>query len=265
VHQILTEMNSEYFHKYYFTVGVRRWPRVIRRLAARKKFLNFASLKFPVLVNQSDANMVSKVPYLSLILAAIAVSGADGDGDWKKDALDAHNKFRAKHGASCLVLDDKLSEDAQRCAEYLASTRIFAHVCTGYFHLSVGENLYKSWSPDGRLSGATEAASIAVNGWYSEVQWYKNNKCINDKCGHFTQLVWKDSARLGLGYATNSDHTEYIVAHYDPPGNYPEQFEKNVKDLTKEGGSCNGLAGRRVQLGTGVLIASTCAIVSTML
>lgn len=40
--------------------------------------------------------------------------------------------------------------------------------------------------------------------------------------GHFTQLVWKDTARVGFGRATvtfGNDAREIIVAQYSPPGN----------------------------------------------
>jgi hypothetical protein len=47
--------------------------------------------------------------------------------------------------------------------------------------------------------------------------------------GHFTQLVWKNTERVGAGIAYNSDRTKvYVVAQYSPPGNYLGQFEENV-------------------------------------
>ncbi len=47
--------------------------------------------------------------------------------------------------------------------------------------------------------------------------------------GHFTQLVWKNRERVGVGIAYNSDRTEvYVVAQYSPAGNYEGQYEENV-------------------------------------
>ena len=49
-----------------------------------------------------------------------------------------------------------------------------------------------------------EAARAAVQSWYGEINNYdfKNAKSKNgDKIGHFTQLVWKDSVKLGVGIA----------------------------------------------------------------
>ena len=47
--------------------------------------------------------------------------------------------------------------------------------------------------------------------------------------GHFTQVVWKGSRRLGVGvgYADNG-RKAIVVANYDPPGNYLGQFPQNV-------------------------------------
>ena len=49
----------------------------------------------------------------------------------------------------------------------------------------------------------------------------------NAGTGHFTQLVWSSSAKLGVGVA--SKHGKVIVvANYDPPGNFRGKFSKNV-------------------------------------
>jgi hypothetical protein len=41
--------------------------------------------------------------------------------------------------------------------------------------------------------------------------------------GHFTQLVWKGSKKVGFGLASK-DGKDYVVAEYDPPGNYLGEF-----------------------------------------
>lgn len=47
--------------------------------------------------------------------------------------------------------------------------------------------------------------------------------------GHFTQVVWKGSQKLGVGFAVSGDgNSVYIVAQYTPPGNYMGQFQQNV-------------------------------------
>ena len=46
--------------------------------------------------------------------------------------------------------------------------------------------------------------------------------------GHFTQLIWKGSEKLGVGVATSASGKVYVVARYHPAGNYPNQFTENV-------------------------------------
>jgi len=49
------------------------------------------------------------------------------------------------------------------------------------------------------------------------------------KTGHFTQVVWKGSQKLGVGFAYSSDRKKvYVVAHYSPPGNFIGQYAQNV-------------------------------------
>ncbi len=56
---------------------------------------------------------------------------------------------------------------------------------------------------------------------------YATNTCTKD-CGHYTQVVWRDSTELGCGTATCTDNNpfgetgpwELWVCNYNPPGNY---------------------------------------------
>lgn len=48
--------------------------------------------------------------------------------------------------------------------------------------------------------------------------------------GHFTAMVWKSTKKLGVGKATASDGSSFVVARYFPAGNITNQghFENNV-------------------------------------
>ena len=50
--------------------------------------------------------------------------------------------------------------------------------------------------------------------------------------GHFTQVVWKGTQRLGCASATCA-RMQVWVCNYDPPGNMQGDFQRNV------GPSCN--------------------------
>ena len=72
----------------------------------------------------------------------------------------------------------------------------------------------------------------ATRAWYDEINSYDfDNPSFSDETGHFTQVVWKDSKKLGVGYATGKEgsrYTLYVVAQYSPPGNEDELFSENV-------------------------------------
>lgn len=52
--------------------------------------------------------------------------------------------------------------------------------------------------------------------------------CFLCSPGHFTQVVWKSSSKLGVGIARKNGHI-LVVANYDPPGNYQGQYANNVR------------------------------------
>ncbi|KAL9977239.1 hypothetical protein ACROYT_G014621 [Oculina patagonica] len=64
--------------------------------------------------------------------------------------------------------------------------------------------------------------------WYDEIEYYNyKNPVFSMNTGHFTQVVWKSTTKLGCGVATKSGKT-YVVARYYPPGNYNNQYRQNV-------------------------------------
>ena len=47
--------------------------------------------------------------------------------------------------------------------------------------------------------------------------------------GHFTQVVWRKSEKIGVGIATDGRGTLFAVANYFPAGNFMNQFKENVR------------------------------------
>ena len=51
--------------------------------------------------------------------------------------------------------------------------------------------------------------------------------------GNLTQILWKNTKRVGMGCAgvslNVSYHAWYVVGIYDPPGNVPGQYAANVR------------------------------------
>ena len=81
-----------------------------------------------------------------------------------------------------------------------------------------GENLY--WA-----SGGNPTAADAVEAWAAEERCYTYgefpNTCTGacSSCGHYTQIVWRESTSLGCGQASCGNERVW-VCNYDPPGNF---------------------------------------------
>ncbi|CAL8083290.1 unnamed protein product [Calicophoron daubneyi] len=149
------------------------------------------------------------------------------EDDVNKDALEAHNRFRAAHGCPRLVYNSGLARSAQNWANEIAKSGNMRHSNDK----SHGENLAYRWSSaQVALSGA-EAAQM----WYDEIKFHDFNGQFQPKSGHFTQLIWKDSKSAGFGRAMSADgHSVYVVGHYSPPGNVMGKFADNVPRAIKE-------------------------------
>jgi hypothetical protein len=89
-----------------------------------------------------------------------------------------------------------------------------------------GENLFwaspKRWS-DGKLE--LQAISIAdvIKAWVDEVidYDYASNTCRSGaQCGHYTQMIWKNTQAVGCAVAICADKSQLWVCNYNPPGNY---------------------------------------------
>jgi pathogenesis-related protein 1 len=135
--------------------------------------------------------------------------------------LEKHNELRAAASPTPspalpeMIWDEDLAEEA----------RIYAELCD-FAHDNnrgdVGENIAVN-APAGFQSGPDVVAN-----WASEVANYNyaDNSC-NGVCGHYTQIVWRDSTVLGCGVATcdgisgfTSGEGELWVCRYRSPGNF---------------------------------------------
>lgn len=119
-----------------------------------------------------------------------------------------------------------MNTSAQKCADYLASKKQMAHICREKFGHNYGENLA---SGSGLGATAEKAGVTSTDMWYNEEPKYDYSKnAFQPAAGHFSQVVWKSSARLGMGYAVNGSF-KIVVAHYDPAGNMGGQYTANVQ------------------------------------
>lgn len=147
------------------------------------------------------------------------VSSGNEFTKFQEECLLKHNQLRLKHGVGPLKLSKDLSNYAQEWADHLIQANVLKHRSNNSF----GENLYMKGSSNLQINGGE-----AVDSWYNEIAHYSfANPGFKSGTGHFTQVVWKDSKRLGVGVAIKNNRC-FVVANYDPPGNVMGRFRDNV-------------------------------------
>lgn len=126
-----------------------------------------------------------------------------------REMLAAHNAVRARVGVPPLTWSPKLAAIASDWAERLVRRKTLIHrTGSGY-----GENLYA-------IGGSSETPAGVVEAWAAEAKDFdiESNRCRR-VCGHYTQIVWKDTREVGCGVARMRG-TEVWVCNYSPAGNW---------------------------------------------
>ena len=152
----------------------------------------------------------------------------------RNNALSKHNGYRATHRSAGMRIDVSANNTAQEWAKYLAANGLFQHSASSQRN-SAGENLYVYYTTAPSIDYAT-LANAAVKSWYDEVKLYNySSPGFSLATGHFTQVVWKSSTKLGCGTAKGTKtlngttfNAFYVVCHYLPAGNVQGQFPANV-------------------------------------
>jgi pathogenesis-related protein 1 len=131
-----------------------------------------------------------------------------------------HNQVRAEVGVGPMTWDPDLAAIAQAWAETCTDNQAPAGLIDHNPNRSddypgyVGENVYGS--------GGNATPGDAVGLWASEKANYDydSNTC-SGICGHYTQIVWADSVKLGCGIhdCPGLSFGSTIVCNYAPGGN----------------------------------------------
>lgn len=169
--------------------------------------------------------MIKKILGLTVISVILIALYADAglDSTAQAEMVAAHNKYRAEVGIPDIQWSDSLAQTAQAYAEK-QKTKGCKMVHSGAEGL--GENIYWA-SPimysDGRKIPQNITSTNVTDSWGSEKANYNynTNSCKRGKvCGHYTQIVWKDTTEVGCGMVICSDSSQFWVCNYTPPGNY---------------------------------------------
>jgi pathogenesis-related protein 1 len=141
----------------------------------------------------------------------------------------AHNAIRQQVGVPSLSWSVHLTRYAQQWADHLKNTRgcgLEHRPRSGRFQQQYGENLYWAspirWS-DGYVEQQQISEQQVIASFAAErVNYdYASNTCqAGQICGHYTQMVWKDTTEVGCAKAVCSDKSMVLVCNYNPAGNY---------------------------------------------
>lgn len=161
----------------------------------------------------------------SLASATLPAAGNDAIEDF----VTAHNVVRSRHRLPPLKWSPQLAGYAQQWAEQLRqrnNCRMRHRPDKGRFAQQHGENLMwvgpTRWS-DGRFDLYHMTPEMVTGVWADESRnyRYRSNSCKRGKiCGHYTQIVWRDTREIGCAKAVCRDQSQVWVCNYNPPGNW---------------------------------------------
>ncbi|XP_059637207.1 pathogenesis-related protein PR-1-like [Cornus florida] len=133
-----------------------------------------------------------------------------------KQFLATHNAARSTVGVQPLTWDARLARYAKQYANQRRWDCALQHSNGPY-----GENIF--WG-----GGSEWTPAEVVEFWVSEQKWYNysSNSCAQGQiCGHYTQVVWKTTRRVGCAkVACFGGRGVFMTCNYDPPGNYNGQW-----------------------------------------
>jgi pathogenesis-related protein 1 len=143
------------------------------------------------------------------------------------EIIAAHNRLRAEvRVTKKLSYSKALAANAQAWANNLKRTNA-CQMRHSEPDGKYGENLFwgsaVEWT-DGRKEQQKVSSKRVVEEWGSEKADYDYtaNQCKFGKmCGHYTQIVWRSTTKVGCGVAVCDDTLEQVwVCQYQPTGNW---------------------------------------------
>ena len=166
----------------------------------------------------------NKTEILSIDLKNISKNNQYED-KFIREIVNEINRYRSMHGSEDLTIDEKINSISQSYSEKLARESIIE--CSGnlYRGQELGEILFlcnDNISPKELISNCYLENSENYD--YSEEPKEPNN---------FTQLIWKSTEFIGVGYTNTKDNKIYIVLNFYPPGNIKGEYLDNVLSAEK--------------------------------
>ncbi|KAJ0984735.1 hypothetical protein J5N97_003091 [Dioscorea zingiberensis] len=149
--------------------------------------------------------------YLACIMTTLAMAGIARAQNSPDDFVNAHNSARSNVGVGPVTWDNVVAAYAVNYALQRSSDCALISSNSATY----GENLAAG-------SGADYTAEDAVALWVSENQYYdyNTNSCAYGKfCGYYTQVVWKNTTRIGCARLICNNGVIFMNCNYFPAGN----------------------------------------------
>ena len=187
----------------------------------------------------ASTNALKKYQYVSGHTACISASAS---ADLAKSGVTAseqteivnqHNTYRGSTAATDMNMmswDNEVAYIAQKWAENCQTNHDAGYKRRIPGRFALGQNL--AWS------GNKMTWTAAIKLWHDEITQFTYNGDSNvfSQVGHYTQVVWAKSIKIGCGYA-KCGSTHLYVCNYGPPGNV------NVKTPYTQGTKCSSCSG----------------------
>lgn len=143
----------------------------------------------------------------------------DRGAAFEERVLASHNRERSAMGVPQLQWDAKLAADAKKWADHLAHTDSFEHSPSDPSDMDEpGENLWAGsvgqYSPEEMVGLWIEEKIDFKPGVFPYISHSENLEAV----GHYTQLIWRQTARVGCAIASTAKE-DILVCRYSTSGN----------------------------------------------
>ena len=158
--------------------------------------------------------------WAAILLAGLAPVMAGGLGrttNLEERLLAAHNRERTALGIEPLAWDPELAAHAAAWSDQLAASDALQHAAQDGDEPQ-GENLWAgsqgAYTPEAMVESWAEEKANFRSARFPEVSRTGHWKDV----GHYTQMVWRDSDRVGCAVAAGAEF-DYLVCRYRTAGN----------------------------------------------
>jgi uncharacterized protein YkwD len=153
---------------------------------------------------------------------------------YQQRVLVHHNVHRANHSAPDLVWDDALAATAQKIGQSCSYAHNVAMDGGGY-----GQNIAAGVQANNISAVITDLFYNGEVNYFNGLYGQANPDMSNfENWGHFSQIVWKGTTKVGCatvdcsasGLANVGQYVSpyFTVCNYGPPGNYGGQYASNI-------------------------------------